>query len=380
MKPEHLGMCSRRLSRADNFIRQKIEAGQLPGAVTFVMRKGDVVHRNVQGWSNIEQKVPLEEDSLFRIYSMTKIIASVALLALYEAGSLDLCDPVSKFIPEFTEQMVRQADGTLAAAETPITVYDLLRHCSGLDRTIAMEDLLASDYTLETFAQEQAKAPLIAQPGTRWIYGYSTDIIARIIEVISGQTFDQFLDDILFKPLKMTDTGFSISDSQAARLSLLYHYGKDGQLTILDGNGKDRLFGRPKGYLSGSAGLISSPRDYLRFSSMLLNRGQYDGERILGRKTVELMTLDHLPKQHSNLRIGNQSFRFGLGVSVMTDVAASRCLSSIGEYGWGGAAGTQVWINPEEEMIVLIMIQVRSDVPTGIMDVYKRLVYQALID
>jgi len=367
------------LGQLDKLIASHIDGKKLPGAVTAVMRKGQLVHCNVQGWSDIENQIPLQINSLFRIYSLTKIVTSVALLSLYEQGHLDITDPVARWIPAFAEQKVQKEDGNTEPVTRPTTIYDLLRHCGGLAADHDLEELLASDHTLESFVAEQADLPLAAQPATKWLYGYSTDVLARIIEIVAEMPFDVFLKERIFQPLGMEDTCFTPNEEQAKRLTVCYHYSADGQLSPMDGNGHDSLFRRKNRYLSGSAGLLSTAADYLRFSTMLLNNGQLDGCRILGRKTVELMTLDHLPNNHPNIEIGIQSFRFGLGVSVMTDVARSRALSSLGDFGWGGAAGTQVWIDPREDMITMIMIQVRSDVATGIMDVTKRLAYQALV-
>lgn len=378
--PESLGLCSQRLLRADAHISRHISEGKLAGAITLVTRRDRLVHFNIQGMMDREKQLPMRDDCLFRIYSMTKIITSVAILILYEEGLIDINDPVSKYIPSFADQKVKLADGSLVPAERPTTIYDLLRHTGGLPVTAKLEDLIGSQETLETFCDALGREPLIEQPGKRWIYGYQTDVIARIVEIVSEQQFDEFLRDRIFEPLEMVDTAFDVPEAKRERLATCYKYAKDGSLTAMDGNGPDALFVRKKTFFSGAGGLISSARDYLRFASMLLNRGQLDNTRLLGRKTVELMTMDHLPAGHPNLEIGTQCFRFGLGVSVVTDVARSRCLSSLGDFGWGGAAGTQVWMNPAEQMVVMIMIQVRAEVPTGVMDVYKRLIYQALVD
>ncbi|MDF3129554.1 serine hydrolase [Kiritimatiellaeota bacterium B1221] len=359
------GLCPQRLQRIHNFIEEKVSSGKLPGAVTLIERNGESVYRDVQGWRNIEQNLPMAEDSIFRIYSMTKIVTSVALLMVYEEGGLDLNDKVGLHIPSFEKH--------------GMTIYDLLRHCGGLDQKHKLEALLASDHTLESFCDELAALPLAAEPDTKWIYGYSTDVLARIIEVVSGQSFDVFLQDRIFEPLGMNDTGFTLREDQAERFTVCYQYHQDGTLTVQDPSGPESRFRREDPYLSGSAGLLSSAADYMSFCRMLLNKGHYPGGTLLGRKTVDLMTADHLPKGHPNLEIGIQSFRFGLGVSVMTEPHRSRSLACKGDFGWGGAAGTQIWISPEENMIVMIMIQVRADVPTGIMDHVKRLAYQALV-
>lgn len=372
-------LCPDRLRNADELIERYVASGILPGAVTLVARRGEIVHFKTHGYRDIENKKPMTEDSLFRIYSMTKIITTVAVFLLYEKGLLDLNDPASKFLPAFSKQQVKLPDGTLVPAQHDMTIYDLLRHCSGLAPLESTDTMRTEGYTLEKVAARLASEPLIAQPGTQWIYGLSTDILARIVEVISGEPYDEFLRRHIFEPLGMTDTDYYATDEKADRLCICYHAGADGKLSVMDGNGPNTLFRAKPTYFSGSAGLICSTRDYFRFASMLLNRGRLGDVVLLGRKTVELMTQDHLPKGHANLSIGTQCFRFGLGVSVVTNVAETRCLSSLGEFGWGGMVGTQVWINPEEEMVTMIMIQVLADIPTGIMDIYKRVVYQALV-
>ncbi|WP_309387820.1 serine hydrolase domain-containing protein [Cerasicoccus frondis] len=377
--PESLGLCSARLQRADAHIARCIADGKLVGAITLVTRKDQLCHFNIQGYADRENAIPMRDDTLFRIYSMTKIITSVAALIVYEEGLIDLNDPVSQYIPAFANQMV-DLGGGYADADRPTTIYDLLRHTGGLPHDYNLEELIGSDRTLASFAEEIGARPLIAQPGERWIYGYQTDVLARIVEIVSGQSFDRFLRDRIFEPLDMPDTGFDVPEEKRERLAVCYRYAKDGSLSTANGNEPDSLFVRPKTFFSASGGLVSTTRDYLRFATMLLRKGELDGVQLLGRKTVDLMTLDHLPAGHPNLQIGTQCFRFGLGVSVVADVAQSRCLSSLGDFGWGGAAGTQVWMNPEEEMVVMIMIQIRADIPTGVMDVYKRLVYQALVN
>jgi CubicO group peptidase (beta-lactamase class C family) len=377
--PDRGNLCLKRLRNADDLIERYVAAGILPGAVTLVARHGEIVHFKTHGYLDIEKRLPMREDALFRIYSMTKMITSVAIFLLYEKGSLDLNDPILKYLPAFANRQVKLADGSLVPADRDVTIYDLLRHCGGLSYSVGFEDSIRAGDTLETVADKTSTEPLIAQPGTKWIYGVSTDILARIVEVISGEPFDQFLQQHIFLPLGRSDTAFYVPDEKADRFGPSYLYDADKQLVPQDTSGPESLFRSKPSFFSGGGGLISTTRDYYRFATMLLNYGRLGDLHLLGRKTVELMTLDHLPKDHLNLSIGTQCFRFGLGVSIVTDVAESRCLSSLGDFGWGGALGTQVWMNPEEKMVTMIMIQVRSTVPTGIMDIYKRLVYQALV-
>ena len=372
------GISLPRLERADSLITRFIDEGRLPGAVTLVSKDGAIVHLNTQGWQDIENRIAMREDSLFRIYSMTKIITSVALLTLYERGLLDLNDPIHRYLPGYQKLEVNMPGGISVASNRDITIYDLLRHCSGLQQPPPADELQAGTRSLEQLALEWSTKALIEQPGERWIYGLSSDLLARIVEVVSGKAWDVFLQETIFDPLGMVDSGFFVDDARAERLTICYRLAKEDGLSKLDGNGPESPYRSKPIFLGGGLGLVSSTKDYLRFAMMLLNGGKLGDVNILGRKTVELMTLDHLPKEHPNLSIGTQCFRFGLGVSVVTDIAQTRCLSSLGEFGWGGAAGTQLWINPQENMITMIMIQVRAEVPTGIMDIYKRLVYQAL--
>ncbi|PTY05389.1 hypothetical protein DB346_02150 [Verrucomicrobia bacterium LW23] len=387
-EPRDVGLCAERLQRAEDLVARFIEEGRLPGAVTLVARRGRIAHLRTQGWSDIAGKVPMAVDSLFRIYSMTKIFNAVSVLTLYERGLLDLNDPIARYLPGFTGLRVAMPDGSRVPARRDPTIYDLLRYCAGLAMPPNSDAMRKQPQTLADIALEWSTRDLIAQPGEKWIYGVANDILARIVEVVSGTPYDKYLNDTIFRPLGLVDTGYSVDDARAARLTHCYHLARAGGLTVQDGNGPESPYRVRPTLCGGGSGLVSSTLDYFRLAAMLLGRGEFRGDvagvpaavRILGRKTVELMTTDHLPAEHPNLEIGTQCFRFGLGVSVVTDVARSRCLSSLGDFGWGGAAGTQVWMNPEEEMVVMIMIQVRADVPTGIMDVYKRLIYQAIVD
>jgi CubicO group peptidase (beta-lactamase class C family) len=374
------GFCPLRLQRADDLVARFVDEGKLPGAVTLVSRRNQIVRLKTHGWMDIERRLPMREDALFRIYSLTKIVTTVAVLTLYERGLLDLNDPLHRHLPGFKNLPVRLPDGSQVPSHRDITLYDLLRQCAGLEPPPSADAFRSGGHTLASAAEEWSTKPLLDQPGELWRYGVSIDLLARVVEVVSGKSYDAYLEENIFAPLCMTDTGFHADDRRADRLCVCYRHSADGRLSVQDGNGPESPYRSRPLLTGGGSGLISSTRDYHRFATMLLNQGRLDDVRILGRKTVELMTLDHLPVGHPNLEIGIQNFRFGLGVSVVTDVARSRCLSSLGEFGWGGAAGTQVWINPAEQMVTMIMIQVRADIPTGIMDIYKRLVYQALAD
>lgn len=368
-----------RLKRADAFIEDCISKGLLPGAITAVVHRGELVHWERQGYADLEGTRPLTDDALYRIYSITKIFTTVALLALYEDGAVDLNDPVEAYIPAFKGVKLDAGDGKTATPKRTPTVYDMLRHCGGLAPGPGLESLFTSGYTLESLTDELAGNPLIAEPGTQWNYGYSTDVVARIIEVVSGKSFGTFLSERVLAPLGLDSTFFSVPQAERNRLLPCAIRNADGALKPFDpSDAGESIFLTNTTLESGSAGLIASTADVLTFARMLLGNGAFNGTRILGRKTVEMMTMDHLPKEHPDLTVGVQQFRFGLGVSVITDPAPTRSLCSMADFGWGGAAGTQVWISPAEDLIALIMIQVRSTVPTGIMNIFKRLVFQAL--
>jgi CubicO group peptidase (beta-lactamase class C family) len=389
-QPEEVGMSSERLARIDELFQGHLDNGRLAGAVAMVARKGRLVYAERWGMRDMEANDPLEEDDIFGICSMTKPVTSVAVMLLHEEGHFLLTDPVARYLPEFRDIQVARLDEATSEVDIPtepprrpMTIQDLLRHTSGLtygafgntvvDQLYRSHGVIAPA-TLAELVSELGDLPLQYHPGERWNYSLSTDVLARFVEVVSGQSFDVFLEERVFEPLGMSDTRFHVLPPERDRLSALYgHSGPQGQLQRRDG----RACGGAETYFSGGGGLTSTAADYMRFAQMLLNGGELEGVRILSPKTVELMTVDHLGGRPNNgiLRPG---WGFGLGFTVRTVAGLDGMPGSVGEYNWLGIAGTSFWIDPAEELIGVFMVQIQ---PSRIQfrDQFKTLVYQALI-
>jgi len=393
IKAEELGFSSSRLARIKPFLECTVERKQYAGFLSLAARRGKVVHLEKCGWMDIESGAPMQFDTLFRIYSMTKPITTSAVMMLFEEGRLRLHDEVSTYIPAFKETRVYQArngaDFDLVPQARQMTIHDLLTHTSGLsygfDEKSYVDDLYrksiwdrmekGEDLDLETVILEVAKLPLAHQPGTAWRYSMATDVLGYLVQVVSGKSFDVFLQERIFDPLGMADTGFTVPPEKVARLSTVYSPDDKGGLKPVD-SPVDSRFTRPTRNFSGGGGLVSSLEDYFRFAQMLLNGGVLEGERLLGRKTVEAMLTNHLPQGlHTDDPSG-----FGLGGSVLLDVARSQNLGSPGLWGWGGAANTRFWIDPKEEVLGLLMLQFMPGFLYPIDQDFQNLVYQALVD
>jgi CubicO group peptidase (beta-lactamase class C family) len=412
-KPADLGLSAERLARIGPFFEERyVRRGALAGVLTAVARRGQLAHLSCSGVREVSTGAPLNPDTIFRAYSMTKPIVSVALMTLYEEGRFQLDDPVSRFIPEFAELRVWD-DGTPLAYRTvyperPMQIRDLLTHTSGLTygfmarhpvdalyrrrgvegRTAAlapMEDEPSVD--LAEMVAKLAELPLQFSPGTRWNYSVSTDVCGHLVEVISGQPLDRFLAARVFEPLRMVDTGFAVRAEQADRLAACYAVTAADKLAVADPVATSSYRSMPT-FLSGGGGLVSTAADYLRFTLMLLNGGELDGARVLGRKTVEFMTLNHLPTGGDLASMGQRVFSettyegigFGLGFSVMLDPARAAVVGSVGEYAWGGAASTMFWVDPREELVGLLLTQLIPSSSYPLRREMKALTYQALID
>jgi CubicO group peptidase (beta-lactamase class C family) len=393
--PEEVGLSSQRLELIDAAMKKAVDSGDLPGAVVFIARGGKLAYSRSFGWQDKAAQIPMQEDSIFRLYSMTKPVASVAAMILVEEGKIGLQEPVSRYIPEFKDMKVgiETTDAStglpglaLAPAQRQISIQDLLRHTSGLTYGVLGQptaikrmyndaEIFSQKWVLADFAKALAKIPLVAQPGTAWEYGHSTDVLGRVIEVASGQTLDAFLAERIFRPLGMVDTGFHVPPEKHGRIAQPIpdvHTGKTPALLDLT---------KPQTFFAGGHGLVSTAADYLRFAQMLQNGGQLDGVRILGRKTVEYMAANHL-----NERIGKGSaylpgdgYGFGLGFATRLESGQSEWPGSPGEIFWGGYAGTYFWIDPAEELVPVYLSQepVRRQHYRVIL---RNLVYQALID
>lgn len=391
-EPDAAGLSAERLERLDATLESYVRNEQVAGSVTLLLRHGKIVYSNAVGYLDVASRAPMREDTIFRIASQTKAIVSTAAMILQEEGKLLIGDPVGKYIPSFadTTVAVKTDDGyDIVPAERKITIRDLLTHTSGYD----YGDGLASDKWEEAgiqgyyFAERDepigatvsrmGALPAQAQPGAKWVYGFSTDILGAVLEEAAGMSLDELLADRLFEPLGMTDTHFYLPPAKRERLATVYEI-KDGRIArTQEGgwNGQGAYVDGPRKSFSGGAGLVSTASDYARFLQMILNGGELDGVRILGPKSVALMSADHLVDAEFAPGEG-----FGLGFSVLEDLGKRGKPGSVGELGWGGAYHTSYWIDPAEELVVVYMTQL---LPAGDVDDHDKLralIYQAIVD
>lgn len=380
--PEEVGMSAERLSRIGSLLQTYVDEETTAGASAMVVRRGSIVYREDVGYQDKASGITMTDSTLFRIYSMSKPITSVAVLMLYEEGHFQLGDPVSRFIPAFGELTVYDADAPSrqAALDRPITIHDLLTHQSGLTYGFFGNTPVDSLYRvtpvfsggdLEDFAGRVGSLPLLHQPGETWHYSVATDILGYLVEVVSGLTLEDFFEQRIFKPLGMTDTGFSVEKEDLHRLSTNYRRNGQGELYAVD-RGAASQFAAPVLFFSGGGGLVSTMSDYLRFAEMLRLGGALDGQRLLSPKTVALMTTDHLGYEFA------PGWGFGLGVRVCTNVAATRMLGSEGVYEWSGAANTYFFIDPAENLVAMVWTQLMPYAAIPVSDQFRTLVYAAI--
>jgi CubicO group peptidase (beta-lactamase class C family) len=412
--PESAGMSKAGFDRIEDHLKRRyIEAGRFPGTQLLVYRRGKVVHSTVQGFADVERKAPVKNDTIFRIYSMTKPITSVAFMMLVEEGRVALDEPVHKYIPEWKNLGVFQA-GTAPAFLTsppsrPMLIVDLLRHTSGLTygfqqrsnvdaayRELKISEVLTGR-TLQAMIEDLAKIPLEFSPGEAWNYSVSTDVLGYLIGQISGKPFEQFLNDRIFGPLGMTDTGFFVPADKAQRFAACYSADKGGitfhaaerkgDLTLQD-DPTNSPFLSPPSFISGGGGLCSTASDYLTFCRALINGGELEGVRLIGPKTLALMTSNHLPGGCDLPALSRSLFSeatyngigFGLGFAVTMNPAQTLIAGSAGEYFWGGAASTSFWIDPAEDLIAIFMTQVLPSSAYPIRRELRTMVYAAITD
>ena len=402
-KAKDLGFSVGRLARITDWMQGYLEAGRLPGAITLVARRGEVAYLEVMGFGDVEADRPLAEDTIFRIYSMTKPVTAVAVMMLYEEGLFRLSDPVSAYLPEFTDMQVwRSGEGAAMICEparSPITIGHLLTHTAGLTYGFNTGNPVAELYLAERLdfdpqdgplagrVERIAAMPLVAHPGERWIYSVSFDVLGWLVEFLSGHGFDRFLHERIFAPLGMVDTGFELPASKADRFAALYEATEDDGMKLVEGPGES-MFARDVTCCSGGGGLLSTLADYFRFAEMLRRRGELEGVRILGRKTVDFMVANHLPDGRDLAAMGQSSFcetsfegmGFGLGMSVVLDPARAQQLCSPGEFAWGGMASTAFWVDPLEDITVLFLTQLIPSDRYPIRPELRTLVNQALVD
>jgi CubicO group peptidase (beta-lactamase class C family) len=404
---ETAGLSARRLERIRPAMQSYVDRGVYAGINTLIARRGKVVHAGEFGWRDKEAGSPMTADTIFRLYSMTKPIVCVALMTLLEEGGFRLIDPLAKYIPSFGAVKVREDDGSLVSPARPIMVRDLMTHMSGLTYRFVDESPVGKMYedgklmdpqcSLEAAIDDLARFPLAFQPGSRWRYSVGIDVIARVIEVISGRPLGVFLRERLFDPLGMTDTAFGVPPEQRNRLAAMYGRPDviargvtvSSELEAWAKGVNDRLdvsmtypVDSPDVFVRGGHGLFGTIGDYFRFAQMLANGGELDGARVLGRKTLELMHWNHVPAALLPLDIGGlplPGYGFGLGSRVLMDVAQSGAPGSAGEFGWSGAAKTHYWVDPKEELIGLFMTQSMMSFDLPELDL-RALAYQAIAD
>ena len=395
-----------RLERIDEHLRERyIDPGKIAGCQVAVIRRGVLAHHSVMGFADRERQVPVSEDTIWRIYSMTKPVTAVALMTLYERGHFQLTDPVERFIPEWRGLKVAETgpggERQLVDPARPMQVRDLLMHTSGIGYGRDNADLdvipvgsrgrassFRLDRDLEAMVERLAGTPLRFHPGTRWLYSLGLDVCGRLVEIMSGQRLDRFLAEEIFTPLGMNDTGFSVPEGQVGRFAASYARGPAKELVLVDDPTESAYLSVPS-FLAGGGGLVSTAADYARFCRMLLDGGELDGRRVLGRKTVELMTVNHLPGGGSMAdfalqggygEVGFEGMGFGLGMAVGQGPATTGVIGSAGEYMWGGAASTLFWVDPAEELIVVFMTQLLPSGTFNFRGQLKALVYPAIVD
>ena len=392
LDPVEAGFSEERLQRISPAMQKYIDENLTPGVLTAIMRKGKIVHLKTQGYMDVENEIPLQEDSIFRIASMTKPIASIALMILWEEGHFQLNDPVSKFIPSFSQTKVSSTGdvsgktGTLENPKREITIRDMLTHTAGLANSyIGNRQAYRSAMNLprpKSNAEQidrLSKLPLNYHPGEQWQYSAATNVVGHLVEIISGQSLDIFLEERIFMPLDMKDTHFYLEDTKGGRLTAQYVPGKNNEIKLQDpGSEKSRWITSPRNIFSGGGGLVSTARDYLRFQQMVLNAGELNGIRILAPSTVSLILENHtddLP-----IWLTGPGTGFGLGYGVIVDRGKASTPLSEGSAYWGGAYCTISWIDREKDLVGLMMTQVRPYTHINIRSDFQVLTYQALIE
>ena len=394
VNPESLGLDPTVLENIRKYLNDTyVEDGKYVGTMTLVSRKGEVAYLDSIGFMDRENAKPMQEDSIFRIYSMSKAITSIAIMQLFEKSKFRLDDPVYWYIPSWKNLRVYQSgiypNFLTSRPKRHMTIRDLLTHMSGLTYDFMYKSNVDAAYrktkvqqagSLEEFAEILSTLPLEFSPGDKWNYSVSTDVLGYLVEVMSEMKLEEYFKEYIFEPLEMTDTSFSCPEEKLDRLASLYEHIPNGEPRLLE-----IPFLNTK-MASGGGGLFSTMSDYHNFCSMLVNQGEFNGTRLIGRKTLELMTVNHLPDNQDLTEMSESAFSetpyagvgFGLGFSVMLDPAKSQTISDIGEYGWGGAASTVFFINPKEDMFVIFLTQLLPSSTYQVRRELRSLVYSAL--
>jgi CubicO group peptidase (beta-lactamase class C family) len=402
--PESLGFSTARLKQIDRFLQQRyLDSGKLPCSQVAVMRRGELVYQTVLGKMDVERNRPATDDTVYRIYSMTKPITSIAFMMLVEQGLVSLDDPVHRFIPEWRDLGV-YAGGVHGMFRTerpqrPMLMIDLLRHTSGLTYGFQMRTNVDAAYRklklgefvdappLDEMIKQLANIPLEFSPGTAWNYGVSTDVLGYVVGKIAGMPFEKFLQEKIFDPLKMIDTGFQVRSDQVSRFAACYSATADGRMKLQD-DPMTSPYLKPPVLVAGGAGLVSTAADYLRFCRMLLNGGELDGARLVSPKTLQLMTCNHLPDNKDLPQLSRSLFSeasyngvgFGLGFAVTIDQPRTMILGSNGEFTWGGMASTLFWVDPREQLIGIFLTQLMPSSTYAVRRELRTLTYAAMTE
>ena len=393
-KPEEVGLSSERLDRIESKMNAYVGTGNIPGMITVVARHGKVTYFKASGMMDVDTKKPMSKDAIFRIASMSKPITSVAIMILFEEGHFLLTDPVSKFIPEFSNPQVivksTSSDGSvLIPAKSEITIRHLLNHTSGITDGTGLQEKYykeagiiggeaSSKGTIGDMVKKLGPLPLICHPGEEFHYSLSTDVLGYLVEVISKMPLDEFLKKRIYEPLGMTDTYFSLPAAKFPRLAGMYKVNPDGKLVKSPKNMNSPVV---QTYFSGGGGIMTTASDYVRFAQMLLNKGELDGKRILSRKTIELMTTNSIGDKfiRESFRPG-QGDKFGYGFGIRTERGVYDELESIGSFGWDGAYYTRFWVDPKEELIGIFLTQMDTFWSANYLSIFKVMVYQSIAD
>ncbi|HYA48859.1 MAG TPA: serine hydrolase domain-containing protein [Burkholderiales bacterium] len=393
-KPQEVGLSAERLDRLGAVMQQYVDAGKVPGLVVLVVRDGKAAYFKAFGKLDLGRGTPMPLNGIFRIASQSKAVTSVALMTLVEEGRISLGDPVSKFIPEFKESKValqaadKGATGySIVPAKREITIRDLLTHTAGISygdgpaadlyKAAGVQgwSFVSKDMPIGDGIRKLARLPFDAQPGERWVYGFNIDILGYVVEVVSGMSLADYIEKKITGPLGMSDTRFFLPEANAGRFASVYGVGKDGKLELVEDALDSPYLKGPHRCYSGGAGLLSTAEDYARFLQMLGNGGELDGVRVLGPKTVEVMTVNQVGDLY-----GTRGQGFGLGFWVTSDVGKTGEMGSVGAFGWGGAYYTTYWVDPAERLVAVFMTQL---LPAGGLDLqakFRTLVYQSIID
>ncbi|HEX5140454.1 MAG TPA: serine hydrolase domain-containing protein [Dehalococcoidia bacterium] len=401
-EPEDVGLSSARLENVTRVVHRAVDEGRIPGGMTLVGRHGKVAYFDTYGSADLEAGKPLAEDTIFRIYSMTKPIVSVALMTLYEEGLFQIDEPVSKYIPQLKGLKVF-AGGTAEApilrdATREMNIRDILSHTSGLAggpgdanavaqmyRARGIPGLSAEGATLAGMVEKLGQVPLVFDPGTQWLYSIATNVVGHLAEVLSGQPLDRFLEERIFRPLGMVDSGFHVPAEKVSRFAANYERDDAGRLKLLDAPGTSNYL-KPQTFFSGTGGLVSTMQDYTQFARMLANGGELDGARIIGPRTLQYMASNHLDGGKDMATMSSAGYSeisrwgqgFGLGFSVLMDSVLAGTIGTVGEYGWSGAAGTTFFISPGEDMFAVFMTQLMRAQP--LRRELRTTIYGAIVD